>query len=223
MITAKQIDRKLKNKVLALTESLEDEVNKETWQDEKPVEKDYEISTESDEMPEDNMSPMDLITKRSEENVEESEITDQMENQFQSLTNEEKKELLLKLVKNDMDIDRILKEYLNSKCPIEEDDEEKKQYKIVTDYMPPVIVYTTRKQAEAWAKRYHGVIEESCKRKLKESELSDFEKIVERARKDNMSYDDIVWLQDHMSYVKKKVDELDPGLRNSILLAVGIA
>ena len=101
------------------------EVDKETWADEPEQEqspeaidnsKDITVDDEEDEEPQ---NIVDFLTGTSQE-VEPNEPA--VLNEFGELSNEEKKALLLKLAKDDNDIDAILSAYLAKKLGVNEED-----------------------------------------------------------------------------------------------------
>lgn len=105
-------------------DDIETEVDKETWGDEpeqveEPVDNSDMISVD-DEVEEDDepQDIVDFLTKKTEpEEVKPNEPA--VLSEFDDLSNEEKKALLLKLAKNDNDLNAILGAYLNKK--VEED------------------------------------------------------------------------------------------------------
>jgi len=122
LLKESSIDKKIKLKLKSLTEDLETEVDKETWSEPKE-EQDKEISNNDDieidgeainksEFEAAPMSALDYLTKdKSELEPGEPEVL----TEFDELTNEEKKALLLKLAKDDVDLNTLLKDYLEKK------------------------------------------------------------------------------------------------------------
>lgn len=103
-----------------LKEDFETTVDKETWnpESEKEIDNSKEIEVDGEstnkEESEESVSALDYLLSKG---VEEPEVL----TEFDELSNEDKKQLLLKLAKNDNNLDTILKLYLDGKFNIDED------------------------------------------------------------------------------------------------------
>lgn len=106
-------------------DDIKTEVDKETWGSEEPAPVEEPVNNDDlisvDDEVEETEEPKDIVdflTKETEpEEVKPNEP--QVLSEFDELSNEEKKALLLKLAKNDNDLNAILSAYLNKK--VEED------------------------------------------------------------------------------------------------------
>lgn len=127
---SESFDREIKIKLKKLTEGLESEVDKETWGPEEVEEPNINneelisVDGEEDSEEEAPTSALDyLLGGKAEDEVEPNKP--QIIDEFDGLSNEDKKALLLKLAKNDNNLSAILSDYMNSKIDEESTPEEK--------------------------------------------------------------------------------------------------
>lgn len=121
----KECDKAIKARLVKLTEDLVDDVDKETWGD---IDNSNLIQVDKPELEEDEPeSAEDFIMKAQGIEVEEPKADEpSVLSEFDDLSNDEKKALLLKLAKNTNNLNAILADYLNKKIDEESTEDEKK-------------------------------------------------------------------------------------------------
>lgn len=121
----KECDKAIKARLVKLTEDLVDDVDRETWGD---IDNSNLIQVDEPELEEDEPeSAEDFIMKAQGIEVEEPKADEpSVLSEFDDLSNDEKKALLLKLAKNTNNLNAILADYLNKKIDEESTEDEKK-------------------------------------------------------------------------------------------------
>lgn len=121
----KECDKAIKARLVKLTEDLVDDVDRETWGD---IDNSNLIQVDKPELEEDEPeSAEDFIMKAQGIEVEEPKADEpSVLSEFDDLSNDEKKALLLKLAKNTNNLNAILADYLNKKIDEESTEDEKK-------------------------------------------------------------------------------------------------
>lgn len=121
----KECDKAIKASLVKLTEDLVDDVDRETWGD---IDNSNLIQVDEPELEEDEPeSAEDFIMKAQGIEVEEPKADEpSVLSEFDDLSNDEKKALLLKLAKNTNNLNAILADYLNKKIDEESTEDEKK-------------------------------------------------------------------------------------------------
>lgn len=121
----KECDKAIKARLVKLTEDLVDDVDRETWGD---IDNSDLIQVDKPELEEDEPeSAEDFIMKAQGIEVEEPKADEpSVLSEFDDLSNDEKKALLLKLAKNTNNLNAILADYLNKKIDEESTEDEKK-------------------------------------------------------------------------------------------------
>lgn len=123
----KQIDSGVKNYLSKLTEDLTSEVDNETWNEPEVVDNSEIISVDDVEEDEEPESAEEFIMKA--QGLEPQKIETgkpSILSEYDDLSNDEKKELLLQLAKNDNNLSSIIANYMNKKIDEESSEEEKK-------------------------------------------------------------------------------------------------
>lgn len=121
----KECDKAIKARLVKLTEDLVDDVDRETWGD---IDNSNLIQVDKPELEEDEPeSAEDFIMKAQGIEVEEPKADEpSVLSEFDDLSNDEKKALLLKLAKNTNNLNAILADYLDKKIDEESTEDEKK-------------------------------------------------------------------------------------------------
>lgn len=125
----RQVDSNIKSHLSKLTEDLTSEVDKETWGEPEEIDN-TDVITVDDVEEEDESEPEsaeEFIMKA--QGLEPQKIETgkpSILSEYDDLSNDEKKELLLQLAKNDNNLSSIIANYMNKKIDEESSEEEKK-------------------------------------------------------------------------------------------------